>query len=513
MEVELKFLLSPQRIEQFEHVIETCPFAVEVQSEKQLRNAYYDTPDLILRRFDIGFRSRQCQFVEGGGYFEQTVKLAGQDLGGLHQRPEYNLRFDDYQTPRFPDLTKFDPNIWPDGFDATQIQSQLSEMFATDFCRKTWLVTLWDETQVECVLDRGEVLAGEASSPICEVELELVKGNVSEMFQLAKFISANVEVRLGSQSKAARGYLLAGNTELKSSNLDSAELAVDVTVEDALVKLVGQGLKYLQHNEIVFHHNNSPKALRRVIDGVSMLGHVMGLFANIIHSDSFAQFQKRFKNIRKELSWVDAFYQLQQLNNRQSPYRKDIEKNAYLTELLAKHRMPIEKTEEAKRLLSSAEFNLLMLEFIQWSTAKQWRNDLVLSDLEVLSERLNQYSSTWLSDAWQDLKEQLNALKDKDNDKEQLFERLYWPLATGLMTGVCVGSLYDNDDWQSFRNPLLDFLVGCEELMLLSTLKNLLQSQSEEELNHIQWVDGKRASLETALRASVSTLKKLRHYW
>lgn len=515
MEVELKFLLSEQNVTAFEQVILDCPFQVDAKPLKQLRNAYYDTPELDLRNFDIGFRTRSCQSAESEGYFEQTVKLAGQDLGGLHQRPEYNIRYQqDESTPTFPDLRSFDSDIWPSGFDTDRIQSQLQELFATDFERKTWDVTLWDGTVVECVLDRGAVIAREQQEPICEVELELVKGKVSSLFQLAKYIAANIGVRLGGSSKAARGYRLAAGKELKSSNLEINHFTQDVTVEQALSQLLSHAVKFLQHNEIVFQASNSPRALRRVIDGVSLISHVLSLFASTIKSESFNAFSKRLKQVRKELSWVDAFYQLKQLSNRQSPYRKDIEKNTYLSELLANHRMSDEKTLEAKRFLESTEFSILMLDLVEWSSQKLWRTELDLKELKVLAKPLVVYSSDWLTQAWQNLKQ--NLVIDEPIQGPLNIEKLYWPLTTELMTGLCVGSLYNHQDWQGFRNPLVDLLVGCEEYMLLSTLNALLLSQEDDEetqKSHIQWVESKQQSLQIALEASITNLSKLKTYW
>src|SRR3546814_3833396 len=60
------------------------------------------------------------------------------------------------------------------------------------------------------VFDRGEAVAGDRKSPICEIELELKDGDPAALFALARRIDTVAPVRLGVQTKAERGYRLTG---------------------------------------------------------------------------------------------------------------------------------------------------------------------------------------------------------------------------------------------------------------------------------------------------------------
>lgn len=79
----------------------------------------------------MGLRIRQR-----GEHLEQTIKLAGQVLGGMHQRPEYNRVI----AQPVPDLTLFEEDIWPDDFPLFDIQRELKEIFRTDFTRHRWRI-------------------------------------------------------------------------------------------------------------------------------------------------------------------------------------------------------------------------------------------------------------------------------------------------------------------------------------------------------------------------------------
>lgn len=515
MEIELKFLLQKNDTELFRQFMVNPAFNAQEKSQLTLTNAYYDTPDCALRNFDIGLRTRGSAYAEGQGWTEQTVKLAGKDIGGLHQRPEFTTRLSDDPTLKcFADLQKFDQNIWPQDFNVEEIQRKLIKQFETRFERQIWHVTMPTGTVIEVVLDIGAVSAAEQQTPICEVELELVSGQVLDLFTLAQFIAAKTPLRLGSMSKAARGYHLVHGKKLKSFNLEAIQLPSDSNTEDALISMVSDTLKYIQHHEIVFFEQKSLKALRRIIDGFSKMIHILQLFNDVFPAPSFDQLARGFKNARKALSWVDIFYQFKQLNNRHSPYRNKIEDSETLTALLAKQLKHEKQMSEAVGLFQSKEYNVLVLQLIYWVNHRTWRNELPLADIEALSLPMHRLSSQWLDSAWQKLRPQL--LEMKDISQSSYIEKLYWPLATELLTGLCVGSLYDNEDWRGFRNPLVDLLIGCEELMLLNSLEKLVEQHLEAEPKlacHKSWIANKQESLMMALNASTKNCSKLRPYW
>src|SRR4029450_5088890 len=53
-----------------------------------------------------------------------------------------------------------------------------------------------------------KVEAGRQSSPLCEVELELKRGESAELFKLARMLAEEVPVQLAVKSKAEHGYAL-----------------------------------------------------------------------------------------------------------------------------------------------------------------------------------------------------------------------------------------------------------------------------------------------------------------
>lgn len=176
------------------------------QAPALLQNAYYETATQWFRQQDWGLRTRFAN-----GQFEQTIKTAGQQLGGAHVRPEFNLPAETVW-PQLDDFVTHCPELaWPDGTDVTQLQSQLQQVFRTDFTRRRWHIHCQrdhEDAEFEVVLDEGAVIANAERLPIAEIELELFRGSASVMFAFAKQLLASLPLQLGFQSKAERGYRL-----------------------------------------------------------------------------------------------------------------------------------------------------------------------------------------------------------------------------------------------------------------------------------------------------------------
>lgn len=204
-EIELKLLTNQYAGEIIEKKLLPQLDASVTQQTLVLTNHYFDTPDRKLRQNDIGLRIRGFNQK-----YEQTLKTAGNSIGGLHQRPEYNVDLDEskQQSVKIPDLRLFPLSAWPKSIEVEDIQAGLETLFTTHFQRSVYLLEYSQGDVVELVWDLGEVRSGGKSVPICEIELELKQGDTKILFDLAESIVALMPTSIGTQSKAARGYRL-----------------------------------------------------------------------------------------------------------------------------------------------------------------------------------------------------------------------------------------------------------------------------------------------------------------
>jgi triphosphatase len=230
-EIELKLLTNQQAGDVIETQLLPQLNASITQETQILTNHYFDTPSRTLRQHDIGLRIRG-----NDQQFEQTLKTAGKSIGGLQQRPEYNIQLsvDKNQSglllPPEPDLKLFPPSAWPKTIDVGDLQAKIKTLFSTHFERKIYLLEFPHGDIVELVWDSGEVASGNRSVPICEIELELKKGATTALFDLARHIVSLMPATIGTDSKAARGYHLLDNSlvkEVKQQQNLSGNLNID----------------------------------------------------------------------------------------------------------------------------------------------------------------------------------------------------------------------------------------------------------------------------------------------
>ncbi len=196
-ETELKLSLPQNQIE----ALKQHSFWQQYASEPvtfHLGNTYFDTPDMQLNQARVALRIRE----KNGQYF-QTLKTKGESINGLTRRGEWEWPI------AIPELDIAGlQKVWPEHLP--EIDTHLLEpLFATDFDRICWNIE-WAEpkAKIEAALDVGLVKAGGKSSPICELELELLEGDEQALEIIARALSQDINLNPSDKSKAERGIEL-----------------------------------------------------------------------------------------------------------------------------------------------------------------------------------------------------------------------------------------------------------------------------------------------------------------
>ena len=269
-EIELKFIVEKDSVDALRQHLHTL--SGEHHEPVQLLNIYYETPDNWLRRHDMGLRIRGAS-----GRYEMTMKIAGRVVGGLHQRPEYNI---DISKPEL-ELDRFPAEVWPEGLLPEALSGQVQPLFSTDFWREKWLVTE-GKSRIEIALDLGEVKAGEYQEPICELELELLEGDANDVLKLARRLVNQSGLRQGSLSKAARGYhLAAGNAPRVLKETTILHVAPKASVEQGLEAALELALSQWQYHEELWVRNVK-NAKSHVLAAIALVRHTLTLFGGIV---------------------------------------------------------------------------------------------------------------------------------------------------------------------------------------------------------------------------------------
>ncbi|EOZ4638554.1 inorganic triphosphatase [Enterobacter sp.] len=269
-EIELKFIVEKDSVDALRQHLQTL--SGEHHEPVQLLNIYYETPDNWLRRHDMGLRIRGAN-----GRYEMTMKIAGHVVGGLHQRPEYNI---DISQPKL-ELERFPAEVWPNGELPSTLATEVQPLFSTDFWREKWLVTE-GKSRIEIALDLGEVKAGEYQEPICELELELLEGETNDVLKLARKLVSQSGLRQGSLSKAARGYhLAAGNAPRVLKETPVLRVAPKASVEQGMEAALELALSQWQYHEELWVRNVK-NAKAHVLAAIGLVRHTLTLFGGIV---------------------------------------------------------------------------------------------------------------------------------------------------------------------------------------------------------------------------------------
>ena len=221
-EIELKIMLEAQNIVPITQWL--AMQRVLGESETALGNTYFDTPEQYFSLNQMGFRVRSKN-----QHYEMTLKTKGEIVGGLHIRPEYSLPLENEK----PDFKRLISHFNLQIEQAEQISANLQPTFSTDFLRHQWLIEI-NQSQIEVVLDQGEVKNPFGSEKICELEFELKIGTLADIFQLIEQMPKLDGMWLSSLSKAQRGYIVGRPERFKQEILQVLQKEKNYTLEQQL---------------------------------------------------------------------------------------------------------------------------------------------------------------------------------------------------------------------------------------------------------------------------------------
>ncbi|MGV3345543.1 inorganic triphosphatase [Enterobacteriaceae bacterium LUAb1] len=292
-ETEIKFIAHDAAAEQLPQILAQWPHRRPVV--QSLSNIYLETADYQLRGWDMGLRIRGWD-----GQYEMTLKTAGNTVGGLHQRTEYTLPL----TQPEADITRLPVDVWPAGTDIAGLQQALTPLFSTNFSRTQWVVT-YGQSEIEVVLDRGAVVAGEQKEPLQEIELELKSGQRDDLLALATELAVLPGLRLGSQSKAARGYWLAkGRPEQPLRAFPVLVIPAKSTVEEGMCRALSQALTHWQYHEELWLRA-SPAACNGIKEALEAIRQLFSLYGAMIPRKANAQLRQQLTLLEQQLESTD----------------------------------------------------------------------------------------------------------------------------------------------------------------------------------------------------------------
>jgi inorganic triphosphatase YgiF len=257
---------------------------------QRLLNTYYDTPDLRLQRERVAVRYRKK-----GWQWLFTVKCAAPSTGGLARRNEWEV-------PGLPgefDFSHVDDKKLRHLLES--LRAELTPAFTTDFVRNAWLIEPQAGVRIELALDRGWIESEGRRAPICEVELELLEGDVDALFAAASALQADLPLHPEAASKAERGYRLFTGAALTPAKALPAKIDRDLSACAAFASVVHACLNQLQNNERGLHESDDPEFVHQARVAIRRLRSAIRAWKPLLPAVFVTDFDPRWRTLAAAL--------------------------------------------------------------------------------------------------------------------------------------------------------------------------------------------------------------------
>lgn len=310
----------------------------------RMRATYFDTPDRRLAKLGYSVRIRQ-----EGHRRVQTIKCTGGAGAGILARQEWEQPAHDAA----PLIEADHPLCDVLGKDV----ADLAPAFEILTQRSIWDVRHKD-TDIELAVDRGEVLAGGASTRFTEMELELKRGDRAAIFALARRIGRLTPVRIGVLSKAERAHRLI-RPPGPCDKAPTVPLRPGMTAEVAFRTIVHSCLRHYRLNEARLLEDDARAALHQARVALRRLRSALRAFEPIVSRTEARRFDDDLRWLAGQLGRarnIDVLIPLMH-DKAAVPKLKAARRRAYV---------------DARQAAGSALTRELMLDIVEWLEVGRW---------------------------------------------------------------------------------------------------------------------------------------------
>jgi triphosphatase len=355
-EVEIKLEVPPAALSHLAQLplVQAC----EAPSKRTREvSVYFDTDEQILRKAGLTLRVRRI-----GDRYIQTIKTTA--TANLFERDEWESEI----SGAMPDLrlaraTALAPLL------SRKFRRRLKPMFETRVRRTVYPLTD-NKRAIALTVDQGEIAAGDRSAPLCEIELELERGDATELFDVARALTRALPAQLALKSKSQRGYELRDGRQAAPVKAVAADLAAGMDTRAGLAAIGRAGLKQVIANGPALLRND-PDGVHQMRVGLRRLRVAVSLVGDLLRDEQTTAIKAELEWLTRELAPARDLEVLIKrvaepvkqghvpLGGRSSPARVLSEKRAAAME-------------QAQSAVQSARFRALTLEIAAWLETGHW---------------------------------------------------------------------------------------------------------------------------------------------
>ncbi|MFL6718018.1 MAG: CHAD domain-containing protein [Burkholderiaceae bacterium] len=385
METELKLLINEQDLVKLEELPLLHSLTVGRITVQDLKNVYFDTPDFDLWKAKAGLRIRRID-----GTFIQTLKAGGGVVAGLHQREEWETNVPGEK----PDLEALCKVLGSSGHGnhilSPRIWNRLEPVFKSDVTRTVRHLRLSTGDEVEMAIDRGTIEYQDKRDAICEIEFELKSGEAARLYTFALELLEFVPMRIGTRSKAERGYAMRLPQQKRVVKASKLHLTASMAIEEAFEAIVSNCMEQVQGNEHGVMYGTDPENVHQMRVGLRRLRSALGLFEDVIECPP---------DIQADLKWLAAQLGAARdwevlagstLDHLHGILPKDVNITLLKDNALERART---NREQAANAVNSPRNTRLQLQFAEWVVCKRWREGISAANGSLKERSLKEFAN------------------------------------------------------------------------------------------------------------------------
>jgi inorganic triphosphatase YgiF len=366
LETELKLVASPAMLLH----LRGHPQLAGKENALTLVTRYFDTKDNALHGASATLRLR-----DGGARSEQTFKSAA-GRGGV-RRGEWNAPV----TGVMPDPQAFAPQ--PRKLLEQLLDGQELRPLAVTRVERTTRRLRFGGSTIEAAFDFGTVEAGRRSEPLCELELELVRGRATDLFALAQELPLGPELGWSTESKGARGQALALKLPFEAKRASGVAVSPAMDVGQGFQAIAWNCLSQLLGNYREVIATGNPDAVHQSRVAIRRLRAAFSLFGDTVADTDSAIFRAEWKAAANGLGPARDLHVL--IDRVEAASAEEGTETDELLGLLRRRRATA--TRDAQDLLKGQGFQQLLIRFAEWLERAPFRgNDRACQPLADFAE-------------------------------------------------------------------------------------------------------------------------------
>lgn len=365
-EIELKFLLRETTAKVIWARVKASKLSHGAPTTRLLRSIYLDTPEHALKKAGIALRLRR-----DGRRWIQGVKTRATLHGGLSQVGEVENPAPGGRVclEAIPDTSVRDEII------QRVNGAPLLPVCETVIRRRSSELALADGTRAELAVDVGEVRAGERSAELSELEIELLAGSASGLFDIAHIVVPDGGVRFSRLSKAARGYLLAEegriDAPLTPRNANNVALDPAQTAEHAARDVLRECLDQIATNVLVVRQMDDAEGPHQLRVGLRRLRSAFSVYAPVLASPEMTRLDAEARWLGQEVgSLRDLDVVANEMVRREAEIHSDEPGLSALADIVS--RQAGERRAQLRKCLAGARVQAFLLDLARFVETRGW---------------------------------------------------------------------------------------------------------------------------------------------